>query len=201
MNRDAVKFTDLDTFLSIMERMGYNGEIKDLIYEQGKLPYCSAYFVPTDLLPDTLYIDNDTLDQFGGTLAKVEEIRYLGFEEFTTDFMVFPLSLRGYVEVRIATPVTFAPETIQNKWTTGEMIFIINLEDGGGKEFYLTQSGRFVGLTDRSDEEPQPFKTLKQAGKRMDQLRERYPETCRIYTTEQRDFDARRKLLQGSTTE
>ena len=201
MNRDAVKFTDLDTFLAVMEGFGYNGEIKDLIYEDNKAPYCFAYFVPTDLLPDTLQVDSEMLNRFGGTLARVEEFRYLGVEEFTTDFMVFPLSLRGYVEVRTIAPITFAPETIQNKWTAGEMVFIINLEDGGGKEFYLTQSGRFVGMADRNEEEPQPFKTLKQASKRVDQLRERYPETCRLYTTEQRDFEARRKILQTPPTE
>ncbi|GAB2547159.1 hypothetical protein [Spirosoma aerophilum] len=193
MNRDALKFTDLDAFLEVVEGMGFNGEVTDLIYEQGKLPYCTAYFVPTHLLPSTF--DLESIDQFGGTIAQVEQVRYLGTEEFNADFMIFPLSMVGYVEVDSLSPVNFVPNTPQVDWTTGEMIFVINLEDGGGKEFYLNTTGSLVGLADQSDDEPHLFKTHKQVIKQLDLLRQKYPQTCKVYPVDYRDFEARRKSL------
>ena len=194
MNREALKFTDLDTFLEVMNGMGYNGEITKLIYEQDKLPYCSAYFIPTHLLPASF--DFGAINQFEGRLAQVKEIRYLGTEEFNADFMIFPLSLTGYVEVDSKAPVTFVPSTTDIDWATGEMNFVINLEDGGGKEFYLSAGGALVGLADKSEEEPHVFKTNKQVTKQLDQLRQKYPRTCRVYALEKREFELRKKEVQ-----
>lgn len=194
MNREALKFTDLEAFFEVMEGMGYNGEIKNLIYEQDKLPYCSAYFIPTHQLPASF--DISLIDQFKGKLAHVEEVRYLGTEEFNADFMIFPLSLIGYVEVNSTAPATFVPNTEVIDWATGEMNFVINLEDGGGKEFYVTAGGGLIGLADQSEEEPYIFKTHKQVTKQLDQLRQKYPKTCKIYAMEKREFEARRKAVQ-----
>lgn len=194
MNREALKFTDLDAFFEVMEGLGYNGEIKNLIYEQDKLPYCSAYFIPTHLLPANFNID--MIDQFEGKLAQVEEIRYLGIDEFNADFMIFPLSLIGYVEVKSSAPATFVPDTTAIDWTTGDMNFVINLEDGGGKEFYLTANGGLIGLAEKSEEEAHVFKTHKQVSKQLDLLRQKYPKTCQVYALERREFDRRRSVLQ-----
>lgn len=193
MNRDALKFTDLEAFIEAIEGMGFNGEVTDLIYEQGKLPYGTAYFVPTYLLPPTF--DLDIIDQFGGAITKVEKIRYLGTEQFEADFMIFPLSMVGYIEIDSPAPINLVPDTALIDWTTGEMIFVINLEDGGGKEFYLAATGNLIGLSDQATEEPQLFKTHKQVNKQMDLLRQKYAQTCQIYAVDQREFDARRKVL------
>ena len=195
MKRNALKFTDLAAFFEVMESMGINGKGKDLIYEQDKLPYCSAYFIPTDLLPPTF--DLNTICHFGGILTQVQEIRYLGTERFTSDFMIFPLSLTGYVEIDSFSPPTFVPETDQNDWATEEMIFVINIEDGAGKEFYLTSSGSLVGIADQSTEEPQEFKTYKQVDKQLSVLSQKYPPTCRIYALELHEFNQRRQVLEG----
>jgi hypothetical protein len=193
MNRDALKFTDLDAFLDATGRMGFNGEVTDLIYEQGKLPYCTAYFLPTHLLPPTF--DLDAIDQFGGTITKVEQIHYLGTEQFDADFMIFPLSMVGYVEIDSFLPANLGPNSNQIGWTPGEMVFVINVEDGGGKEFFLTSEGRLIGIADQTTEEPQFFKTSKQVNKQLEILRQKYPQTCQAYAVDHRDFDARRKRL------
>ncbi len=194
MSWDAVKFTDLDSFLSVTEERGYNGELKDLIFEQNKPPYCSAYFIPVHRLSERF--DLESIDEFGGTMARVEVIHYLGTERFTADFMIFPLSLTGYVEVGIPTPTTFAQQMESTNWTTGEMNYVINLEDGGGKEFYLTVEGELIGLSSASPEQPQEFKTFKLTAKRIDQLKPKYPATCQLYAVERREFDKRRQMLQ-----
>lgn len=192
MNREAIKFRDLDAFIEAVEGMGFNGEVADLIYEQGKLPYCTAYFVPTHLLPSTF--DLDAINEFGGTITEVERIRYLGTEQFDADFMIFPLSMIGYVEIDSHSPANFGPTTPID-WTTGEMVFVINLEDGGGKEFYLSANGKFVGLTDENQAEPQAFKTHKQVQKQLDLLRQKYPASCQVYALDHREFEARQKVL------
>ena len=193
MNRDALKFTDLDAFIEVTEGMGFNGEVTDLIYEEGRLPYGTAYFVPTDLLPAAF--DLNDIDQFGGTITLVDKIRYLGVEQFNADFMIFPLSMEGYVEVDSFSPANLVPDISQIDWRTEEMVFVINVEDGGGKEFYLTASGSLVGLADQSDEDPQLFKTNKQVNKQLDLLRQKYPQTCQIYAVDNKDFEARRRSL------
>ncbi len=190
---DALKFTDLDAFIETVQGMGFNGEITSLIYEGGKLPYCTAYFVPTHLLPSAF--DLNAIDQFGGTIAKVTQIQYLGTEEFDADFMIFPLSRVGYIEVDSTEPSNFVPESALFDWTTGEMVYVINIEDGGGKEFFLTQNGTLVGLADQSQEEPQIFKTHKQVNKQLESLRQKYPQTCQVYAVDHREFEARRKAL------
>lgn len=193
MNREALKFTDLDAFFNVVEKMGYNGEIKELIYEQDKLPYCTAYFIPTHLLPPNFNIN--VIDRFAGQLAQVEEVQFLGTEEFNADFMIFPLSLVGYVEVNTVAPTIFVLDKTSIDWSTGEMNFVIYIEDGGGKEFFLAASGALIALTDQTQEEPQILKNHKQVTKHLDQLRPKYPRTCNIRALEKREFEARRKEL------
>lgn len=193
MNREALKFTDLESFFEVIKGMGYNGEISRLIYEQGKLPYCSAYFIPTHLLPANF--NYESLSQFDGKLAQVEEIQYLGIEDFHADFMIFPISLTGYVEVDSKAVSTFVSDTSVVDWSKGEMNFVINVKDGGGKEFLLTAEDTLVGLTDPNPGEPHIFKTHKQVSKQLDQLRQKYPKTCQVYALEKRDYEARRQTL------
>ncbi|MBD2703365.1 hypothetical protein IC229_22165 [Spirosoma sp. BT702] len=76
------------------------------------------------------------------------------------------------------------------------MTYVINIEDGGGKEFYLASDGKLVGLSSTDKQEPQEFKAIKLAMKKMDQLRPKYPPVCRIYAVERVEFDNRRQLLQ-----
>lgn len=76
------------------------------------------------------------------------------------------------------------------------MTYVINIEDGGGKEFFLTTEGRLKGLSDSGSEQPQEFKTLKQALKKRDELRPKYPPICRIYALEKSEFNSRQALLQ-----
>jgi hypothetical protein len=192
MSRDALKFTDLNTFLSLTEELRLDGRVTDLLYEGGKLPYCSAFFIPLDLLPESF--DYTKLSLFGGTITKIDPIRYLGTERFTTDFMIYPLSLRGYVEVQTAGYTTFDQTNPFDDPEGTDMNFVINIEDGGGKEFFLAQNGNLVSLLD-TDQEPQIFKTAKQVDKQMDLLRQKYSEACQVYGLEYAEFEARRKQL------
>ena len=76
------------------------------------------------------------------------------------------------------------------------MTYVINIEDGGGKEFYLAPDGKLIGLTAKDPQEPQEFKSLKLALKKRDQLRPKYPPVCKIYAVERVEFNDRRELLQ-----
>ena len=197
MSRDALKFTDLDAFFKVVEGMGFNGELKELIYEQGKLPYCSAYLIPIDLLPITL--DSTQCSLFGGSFTVIEDIRYLGTERFATDFMIYPLSRTGFLEVDSFGQGTAAPYNPFDDPEGTHMNFVINIEDGGGKEFYLSQNSNLISLTDASTEEPQIFKTAKQVNKQIDILRAKYSEACQVYALERHEFDTRRTNLQAGT--
>lgn len=189
MSRDALKFTDLDAFLAVMEEMGYDGEVQKLIYEEGQLPYCSAFFVPLYLLPPSF--DQTKLDVFGGSITQIEVINYLGTEQFMTDFMIFPLSRTGYLELG----TSFVEDTFFDDPEGKNMNFVVNIEDGGGKEFYLAKSGNLIGLVDNADDEPQIFKTAKQVAKQIDQLRQKHAESCQVYVLEIHEFEARKKAL------
>lgn len=198
MNREAIKFTDLDAFFNVMEGFGYNGEVKKLIYEQDKLPYGSAYLVPTQSLPETF--DLDAIGLFGGSLTCVQDINYIGTERFATDFMIYPLSMVGYVEVETPTRSTFAPSKSEHDWTEGEMVYLINIQDGTGHEFYLTTNGTMASLSAKDDQKPQEFKTYKQVNKQLEALRPKYPKTCRVYFVERREFEEKRKALLEDNT-
>lgn len=194
MNRDALKFTDLDAFLSVVQQQGISQQVEAIIYEEDKLPYCSAYLLPLELLPTTF--DLSLAPEFGGSLTKVYEVNYIGTEQFFTDFMIYPLSRIGYVEVDGVSPITFAPDTQEDDQDWKHMIYVINLEDGGGQEFFYTVDGRLVNLATVSDEQPQEFKTHKLVEKKIDQIRERYPPICHLYPVERNEFDQRRSKLQ-----
>ena len=75
------------------------------------------------------------------------------------------------------------------------MTYVINIEDGGGKEFYLAPDGQLIGLASNDSQEPQEFKAIKLALKKIDQLRPKYPPVCRIYAIERVEFNHRRMLL------
>lgn len=195
MSRSALKFKDLDGFFKIAAGMGFTKILEDLIYEQGELPYCSAYLIPTDLLPSAF--DLNQISKFAGSITTIEDIRYLGTERFTTDFMIYPLSLSGFLEVE-----TFGQDEPAYDPTNDpegrNMNIVINIEDGGGKEFYLAKENKVVALDDTSNQEPHIFKTAKQADKQVEELRKKYSEACQVYSLERHEFDARRKQLLGN---
>lgn len=192
MSRQALKFTDLNAFLDVMHRLGYNGEVTELLYEESNLPFCSAYLLPIDLLPSAF--DFDLIQEFGGVITQVQPINFIGTERFYSDFMVYPLSRTGYVEVEGNAVPTFAPSDLVKEEEL-QMIYVINLEDGGGQEFFLTVGGGLVSLTSNGSEVPQEFKTSKLADKKKDQIRDKYPATCSIYVLEKSEFEIRRREL------
>ena len=75
-------------------------------------------------------------------------------------------------------------------------LYVVNLEDGGGKEFFFTVGGRLIALVDKSEESPQTFKSAKLMIKRMDELRSKYPCTCHLYGLHLQEFEVRRKIVQ-----
>lgn len=81
------------------------------------------------------------------------------------------------------------------------MIYVINLEDGGGEEFFFTVGGKCVKLKAVSDEQPQEFKTHKAAERKMDQYSEKYPAVCRLYPVELNEFKQRRIKLQTTASD
>ena len=194
MSREALKFIDLDGFLSVMEESGFGPQAHAMIYEENEEPYCSAYLLPTELLPADF--DLDLMSRFGGTLTQVHEVNFLGTERYFTDFMIYPLSRTGYLEVDCVLPVTFADDKSEKERDWKHMIFVINLEDGGGQEFFLSTTDKLISLAVASTEQPREFKTYEQAEKKVDQLREKYPATCQLYSVDRKDFDRRRALIQ-----
>lgn len=194
MSREALKFTNLIGFLSTMEEQGFGQQAYAIIYERDELPHCSAYLVPTELIP--VRFDLAMSQQFGGTLTQVQDINYLGTEKFYTDFMIYPLSLTGYIEVDGVSPITFTDEKSGKERDLKHMNYVINLEDGGGQEFFVTVGGGLVNLSTTGEEQPQEFKTYKLVEKRVNQLRDKYPATCQIYAVTRKDFDDRRSLLE-----
>lgn len=194
MSREALKFTDLDAFLLAMDEQGFVQQAQAILYEGDKLPYCSAYFIPTELLPATF--DQAQAVRFGGSITRVQDVNYVGTERFYNDFMIYPLSLTGYVEMNDIPPIIFAEDESDEERDLKQMIYVINLEDGGGQEFYLTVSGSITNLSTISNDQPQEFKTYKLVAKKIDQIRDRYPATCRVYALERKEFDSRRLLLQ-----
>ena len=188
MNREAVKFDDLDGFMSVMEQNGFGPQARSVIYEKDRLPYCSAYLIPVELLPATLTVDH--INRFGGRMTHVREINYIGTERFYTDFMVYPLSRTGYVEIEASLPTTFAPLS-DDDW---DMVYVVNLEDGGGQEFFLTTEGGLAVLS-AGQETAQEFKDQKAVSKKISELRPRYPASCQLYAVERGEFDQRRKAL------
>lgn len=192
MIREAVKFKDLKSFLDHIDRKGWNGEVTGLILENGQLPFCSAYFIPTDRLPDGF--DLNGIGEFGGTFARVKDFTYVGTELFVVDFMVFRQSRAGYFEVDSSSSIAFEDDESTNDGP--EMNFVINLQDVAGHEYYLSVSGKMVSLASADDDPPLFLKTAKQVDKQVAQLRAKYPQTCRIAAVERADFDDRRKTLQ-----
>lgn len=190
MIQEALKFKDIDTFFSVATKQGFNGEIKALLYERDTPPYGSAYFIPTDNLPDSF--DLTIIDQFGGSLTCVQPFNYLGTERFIEDYMVFRPSLTGLIE--ISDPDRFICGHNAKNWDTVEMLHYIILEDGGGKEFFLNTVGKFVPL-ENTTEEPQTYKAYKQAIKKANSLRPQYAANCSVFTLEQNELDIRRKQI------
>lgn len=186
MNSRALKFFDLDAFLLEMEKQGLGPKAHDLIYERDKEPYRSAFLIPLDLLPDKF--DQSRIKHFGGTVTHVQRINYLGTEVFYSDFMIYPVSLTGYLEVENHSDLTFAASTDKEP----DMIYVINLEDGGSQEFYLGTSGEMIGLDDPRNEEPQEFKSYKLVAKQLEELKGKYAATCRLYFMERNEFAQRR---------
>jgi hypothetical protein len=194
MSRVALKFADLDAFLDVMEEQGFGQQAHALIYENDQLPYRSIFLLPTELLPITVDLTQST--KFGGTLTRVNDVNFLGTEVFYAHFMIYPYSRTGYVEVDDNSTLTFADDKSDEEQAWKNMIYVINLEDGGNQEFYLTVGGGMVGLATTAEEPAQEFKTYKLAAKKMDQIRGNYPATCQVYALERGEFEARRKKLQ-----
>ena len=94
--------------------------------------------------------------------------------------------------------ISFTADRSGKQAATSQMTYVINIEDGGGKEFYLAPDGKIISLASDDTQEPQEFKAIKLALKKMDQLRPKYPPVCRIYALERVEFNNRRQLLQKS---
>jgi hypothetical protein len=95
-----------------------------------------------------------------------------------------------------ATLISFATDRSGKQTATNQMTYVINIEDGGGKEFYLAPDGKLIGLASNDQQEPKEFRTIKLVLNKMDQLRPKYPPVCRIYAVERKEFNNRRALLQ-----
>ncbi|GAA4464793.1 hypothetical protein GCM10023189_44540 [Nibrella saemangeumensis] len=77
------------------------------------------------------------------------------------------------------------------------MIYVINLEDGGGIEFFFAKgSGKLIKMADQSPEEPQEFRTFKLAWKKVNEYRQKYPAVCQLYVVDRKEFNNRRQILQ-----
>lgn len=81
------------------------------------------------------------------------------------------------------------------------MTYIINLEDGGGQEFYLAVDGAMIAMNTNSTQPPQEFGSYRATAKKVDALRVKYPPTCQLYAVEKGEFDHRRQHLQCITDE
>lgn len=76
--------------------------------------------------------------------------------------------------------------------------FVINLDDGMGKEFYLTPNGNLVDLSDSDSSPPQTLQTDTEVVTLLRQLRGKYPASYRFYAVEFGEFQDRREARQSS---
>jgi len=75
------------------------------------------------------------------------------------------------------------------------MIYVINLEDGGGQEFYLNTEGAFTPLASSNPIPAQTFRSFGLMMKRLAQLRSSYSSSCQLYGVEQSEFEERRQVV------
>ncbi|RCR67076.1 MULTISPECIES: hypothetical protein [Larkinella] len=80
-----------------------------------------------------------------------------------------------------------------------EMAFVINLADGTGREFYMTDSGAAVALDAPQGDEPMILRTDKLIEKNLINLKKKFPATCKLYAVELREFEHRRQNLRNSS--
>jgi len=78
------------------------------------------------------------------------------------------------------------------------MAFVINITDGAGREFYLSENGATIPLdAPQTPESEQPLiiKTHKQVEKQLETLQKQYPPTCSLYAVERKEFEERWQSL------
>jgi hypothetical protein len=75
-----------------------------------------------------------------------------------------------------------------------DMAFVINLEDGVGKEFYIDIAGNPVPLEEEG-QKPLILKTHKQVEKQLKTLKTQFASNCQLYAVEQNEFEERQKQL------
>jgi len=199
MRGEAIKFIDLEAFLAYMDRKGWGQQARALISEDSQLPYCSAYILPLRLLPSGF--EPCKSNQFGGSLIEFEEIAYTGNETFYTDFMVYPASRRGYLEVCNDPDHSVGIGEAEVEQELELMSYVINIEDGGGQEFFQTAGGKLINLVSQSEDVPQEFSNYKLVSRKIDQIRDKYPASCHVYAVEKSEFEERRRVLQLTQVE
>ncbi len=73
-----------------------------------------------------------------------------------------------------------------------QMSYVINIEDGAGREYFISDSGTAIALDAKGGDKPMIFKTDKQIIKKREALEAEYPATCMVYVIERKEFEARR---------
>ena len=92
-------------------------------------------------------------------------------------------------------------QTTYELWQDEEILdlsFVINLEDGAGREFYLTEDHAFINLTESELKGPLNIQTYSELSRILNQLKHKYPASCHVYALERNEFDQRRERLQTS---
>ncbi|GAA4464798.1 hypothetical protein GCM10023189_44550 [Nibrella saemangeumensis] len=191
METEAVKFTDLDAFLETMRAQGFDQQAEALVYEQGKLPYRSVFLIPVSLFPADF--DWQTMIEFGGVVTQVREFEYIETEPMFTNFMVYPVSGIGYEEIEVHS----SSNGLSANGEATPMAYVITLEDGIGRDYYLSELGNMVPFDQPSEEEPKVLKTNKRVDKIIDELSATYPASCKLFAVERKEFEKRRQLLQN----
>ena len=77
------------------------------------------------------------------------------------------------------------------------MAFVINLADGTGREFYISEANEAIPLDTQDDVPAQVLKTHKQVEKQLKNLKLQFPPTCTVYAIELREFEDRRQLFRN----
>jgi hypothetical protein len=97
------------------------------------------------------------------------------------------------VALPLASSITFESVAV----TDDAMTYVINLEDGGGQEFFLSTECQLVSLKSQTEASPETFRSYKATARRIEQIQERYPESCHIYALEIAEFEQRQRVLQN----
>ena len=67
--------------------------------------------------------------------------------------------------------------------------FVFYMEDGMGREYFLTDDDKFLPLYETTDQHPMEVASLPEISQYLKRLRKLHPASCRIFALERNEFN------------